>query len=175
VRFLLVLLAVPTIACAANDGVRMEVISLEQQPTDGIGLPPPADYTPCFSGEARAYDTNGDGRPDKVKVSIQGKDRCYGEDSDHDGRIDTWDVLDENGKLTKRAHDSNGDGKVDQAWTFDPTRAGCATVALDADGDGRPDPGSPIDICRQLASPPSSSPAAPVVPVSAIPPPAAPH
>ena len=84
---------------------------------------------------------------------VQGKDRCYGEDSNHDGRIDTWDVIDENGRLTKRAHDSNGDGRVDQAWTFDPSRKGCATVAPDADGDGKPDPGSPVDICQQLSAP----------------------
>jgi hypothetical protein len=61
--------------------------------------------------------------------------------------------MDESGRLTKRAHDSNADGRVDQAWTFDPARKGCATVAPDADGDGKPDPGSPVDICQQLAAP----------------------
>jgi hypothetical protein len=133
-------------ACAANDGVRFQVISLEKPP-DGLGMPPPADYTPCWTGEARAIDTDGDGKPDKVKVSFQGKDRCYGEDSNHDGKIDTWDVLDEQGNLAKRAHDSNGDGKPDQSWTFDPTGKGCASVVVDRDGDGQPDGIGALNMC----------------------------
>ena len=139
--------------CAVNDGMRFQVISMEQPPA-GLGMAPPAEYTPCWTGEARAYDTNGDGKPDKVKVSFQGKDRCYGEDSNHDGVIDTWDVLDERGNLAKRAHDSNGDGKADQAWTFDPTKKGCAKVTVDRDGDGQPDGIGALDMC------PASAPAA---------------
>jgi hypothetical protein len=139
-------------SCAANDGVRFETINVANmaQPDADLGAPPPPDYTPCWTGEARAVDTDGDGKPDRVRVSFQGRDRCYGEDTNHNGKIDTWDVVDESGRLTKRAHDSNDDGKVDQAWTFDPTRKGCATVALDANGDGKPDPGSTVDICQQL-------------------------
>ncbi len=124
-----------------------------ERPPEDLGLRPPADFTPCWSGVARAYDTNGDGRPDRVRVSFQGKDRCYGEDSDHDGRIDTWDVVDEAGRLTQRAHDSNSDGKVDQVWTFDPTRPGCAAVALDRDGDGKVDGDGGIDLCALRAAP----------------------
>jgi hypothetical protein len=154
-------------ACAANDGMRVEVISLERPP-EGLGLPPPADYTPCYSGEARAYDTDGDGRPDRVKVTVQGKERCYGEDSNHDGVIDTWDLMDESGNLTRRAHDSNGDGKVDQAWTFDPTRKGCGSFSVDRDGDGKNDFGIPLDVCQPapasstvpMALPPTPAPAA---------------
>lgn len=142
---------VATCSCAANDGMRVQVISLADHPDD-LGAPPPPDYTPCWTGEARAIDTDGDGKLDRVRVAFQGRDRCYGEDTDHDGKVDTWDVVDDSGKLTKRARDTNGDGKVDQAWTFDPTRKGCATVSADVDGDGKPDPGSPIDICRQLTS-----------------------
>jgi hypothetical protein len=140
-------------ACAAGDGMRIEAINMERPP-EGMGLPPPADYTPCYTGEARAIDTNGDGKPDKITVSANGKARCYGEDTDHNGQIDTWDVMDENGNLAKRAHDANGDGRVDQSWTFDPTRRGCATVSPDVNGDGKPDPGSPVDICQQLSTPP---------------------
>jgi len=115
-------------ACAPGDGMRFQVMNMER-PSDDNSMPPPADYQPCYTGEARGYDTNG-----------------Y-------GKIDTWDVMDENGNLTRRAHDSNGDGRVDQAWTFDPARHGCAIVASDVDGDGKPDPGSPVDICRALAAP----------------------
>lgn len=141
------------VACAANDGVRMQVISLERPP-EGFGMSPPADYTPCWTGEARAYDANGDGRADHVRVSFQGKDRCYGEDADHDGTIDTWDMLDAQGNLAKRAHDSNGDGKVDQSWTFDPSKKGCAAVTVDRDGDGQPDGIGALDMCPKGAAPP---------------------
>jgi hypothetical protein len=137
-------------ACAAGDGVRFQVISMERPP-EGLGLPPPPDYQPCYWGEARGYDRSGDGKIDEVRVTFKGRERCYGEDTNHDGIIDTWDLMDEQGNLTKRAHDSNGDGRIDQAWTFDPTRKGCATVAVDRDGQG----GSrtPVDICTPLLAP----------------------
>jgi hypothetical protein len=148
--FTLILLSA---ACATGDGMRVQVLSMERPP-EGLGLPPPPDYEPCYVGEARGYDRNGDGKIDEVRVSIKGRERCYGEDTNHDGVIDTWDVMDESGNLVKRAHDSNGDGRADQVWTFDPTRKGCATIASDRNGDGKPDPGSPIDVCRELSSGP---------------------
>jgi hypothetical protein len=121
-----------------------------ERPPEGMGLPPPADFEPCYVGEARAYDRNGDGKTDEVRVGINGRDRCYGEDGNHDGVIDTWDLLDESGRLAKRLHDANGDGRMDQSWTFDPTRSGCATLVFFRESDGRPDPSSLIDICRPV-------------------------
>jgi hypothetical protein len=147
------LLLVPA-ACAPGDGMRFQVMNMER-PSDDGSMPPPPDYQPCFTGEARGYDTDGDGKVDKIRVSANGKTRCYGEDSNHDGKIDTWDVMDENGNLTRRAHDANGDGRADQHWTFDPAHHGCATIAPDLDGDGKPDPGSALDICKALAAPPA--------------------
>jgi hypothetical protein len=154
------LAAVPLVfllACAADDGVRVQVISMERPP-EGLGMRPPADYTPCWSGEARAYDTDGDGKADRVRVRFQGKDRCYGEDANHDGKIDTWDVLDESGNLAKRAHDSNGDGRVDQSWSFDPGRQGCAKVTVDRDGDGQPDGIGALDLCPANSAAPAAAP-----------------
>ena len=100
-RLLGLALVVALHGCMAGDGMRFQVISMERPP-EGIGLPPPPDYQPCYWGEARAYDRNGDGR-------------------------------------------------FDQSWTFDPTRKGCATIAGDKNGDGKPDPGTSIDICQQLS------------------------
>jgi hypothetical protein len=151
-----VLGALAMAACAPREGVRVEAISLER-PGEGLGLPPPPDYEPCIRGEARGYDTNGDGRPDVIRVAFQGKDRCYGEDSDHDGKIDTWDLADESGKIIKRAHDANGDGKPDQTWTFDPTRKGCAHISSDLDGDGKPDYGGVVDFCAPAPAPATKS------------------
>jgi hypothetical protein len=138
------------LACAAGEGVRFQVISMERPP-EGLGLPPPRDYQPCYWGEARGYDRTGVGKIDEVRVTFNGRERCYGEDMNHDGVIDTWDLMDEHGNLVKRAHDANGDGQLDQSWSFDPTRKGCATVAADYNADGKPDPGSAIDICQQLS------------------------
>jgi hypothetical protein len=144
--------------------MQFQVMNMEQ-PSDDGSVRPPADYQPCYVGQARGYDTNGDGKVDRIAVSVNGKDRCYGEDSNHDGKIDTWDVTDESGNLSRRAHDANGDGRVDQAWTFDPSRHGCATIAADRDGDGRADPGHPIDVCEGLTGP---NPAPPPVPAPAV-------
>jgi hypothetical protein len=138
------------LGCAAGDGVRFQVISMERPP-EGLGLPPPPDYQPCYWGEARAYDRTGDGKIDEVRVTLNGRERCYGEDANHDGVIDTWDLMDEQGNLVKRASDVNGDGRFDQSWTFDPTRKGCATVAGAGEGGGKPEPSGAIDICQQLS------------------------
>lgn len=149
--------AVSAVSCAPSDGVRFQVINMERPPED-YGLAPPNEYTPCYAGEARGYDRNGDGKIDEIRVAVNGKERCYGEDTNHDGVIDTWDVMDESGQLQKRAHDSNGDRRVDQSWTFDPVQRGCATLSLDRDGDGIVDPGSPLRICQDLAAGPHSVP-----------------
>jgi len=140
----------PALACAAGDGMRFQVISMERPP-EGLGLPPPPDYQPCYWGEARGYDRSGDGKIDEVRVTFKGRERCYGEDTNHDGVIDTWDLMDERGNLVKRASDVNGDGRLDQSWTFDPARKGCATISADRAADGKAEPGSTIDVCEQLS------------------------
>jgi hypothetical protein len=86
-----------------------------ERPPEGVGLPPAPAFQPCYWGEARGYDRTGDGKIDEVRVLIKGRERCYGEDTNHDAVIDTWDLLDEHGDLVKRAHDSDGDGPFDQS------------------------------------------------------------
>lgn len=141
--------------------MRFQFMNLERPGSD-IGLRPPADFEPCYAGRAEGLDTTGDGNPDVIRVrDASGRDTCHGTDTNHDGKIDTWDVIGHDGQIAKRAHDSNGDGKADHAWTFDPNRPGCAMVHPDHNGDGKPDPGAPIDMCRQLAPPATPTPAAP--------------
>lgn len=127
-------LLMPLAACAAGDGIRFHVISMERPP-EGVGLPPPPDYEPCYQGEARGYDRTGNGRIDEIRVIFKGRERCYGEDTNHDGVIDTWDLMDDQGHLVKRASDTNGDGRFDRRWTFDPTHKGCATAVVARKGD----------------------------------------
>jgi hypothetical protein len=132
-------------------GMRFELVNLERPGSD-IGLPPPPDFQPCYQGQAKGLDTNGDGRPDVIKVTdASGRETCNGSDTDHDGKIDTWDVMDEKGQLKKRARDTNGDERADETWTFDPARPGCPAIYADKNGDGVPDSESHIDVCGSLA------------------------
>ena len=93
-------------------------------------------------------DYDRDGRIDEVAIYVGGKLIRKDREMNLDGRVDTWDIF-EDGKLVRRERDSDGDGKVDQWWTFpDPNNLSCPIVAVDKDGDGKPDPGSEVDMCK---------------------------
>ena len=93
-------------------------------------------------------DYDRDGRIDEVSVFSGGKLVRKDREMNLDGRVDTWDIF-EDGKLVRRERDSDGDGKIDQWWTFpDPNNLACPVVAVDKDGDGKPDPGSEVDMCK---------------------------
>ena len=111
----------PVLGCAPGDGMRFEIINMERPP-EGLGLPPPSDYGPCYWGEARGYDRTGDGRIDEVRVTFNGRERCYGEDTNHDGVIDTWELMDEHGEVVKRVQRVHGDGGLNDSGTFDSVR-----------------------------------------------------
>ncbi len=121
-----------------------------------VPTPPPEDFTACNARNVRhqMLDADADGRTDTIRIVSADSDVeiCRGHDSDHNGSIDTWDVV-ADGKVTKRAHDSDDDGRVDQVWTWpDAKRPACALVAHDGDGDGRPD-GATLDLCAALTPP----------------------
>jgi hypothetical protein len=135
------------VAVACTDGMRFQLIN-QEQPGGDVGLPPAndQDFRPCWTGHMWGLDTNGDGRPDVVKVKDDsGRDVCHGTDSNHDGKIDQWDTMDERGKVAKRSRDFNGDGKPDQKWSFDPTAEQCGKLELDHNGDGTMD--DALDLC----------------------------
>lgn len=64
-------------------------------------------------------------------------------------KIDTWDWFDPSAPVdpktgrpahpTRRERDTTGDGRVDQWWTWNGDKA---TIAVDDNGDGKPDPAS---------------------------------
>jgi hypothetical protein len=57
-------------------------------------------------------------------------------------KIDTWDTYDPaTGKIVKRERDINGNGKVAEWWTWEGDKV---TIAVDKNGDGKPDPGDTI-------------------------------
>jgi hypothetical protein len=72
------------------------------------------------------------------------------------GKLDTWHYF-EAGKVARTERDSNGDDYVDQWWEYPARRAPeCPLIHSDVDGDGRPDPGATVDICRDRYSAPDS-------------------
>lgn len=123
------------------------------------------------SGNCRAYDLNFDGKVDSwAYLDAQGKVRRYELDFDRDGavdeiqlysngqltekqrcsvlrkRLDTWQTY-QGGKLVRTERDANGDGIVDQWWDY-PT-PGCPVIRSDLDRDGKPDPDSAVDYCKE--------------------------
>ena len=61
-------------------------------------------------------------------------------------RLDTWDFY-QNGLLARSERDSDSDSIVDQWWEY--PRAGCPLIHTDANQDGKPDPGTTIDYCKE--------------------------
>ena len=61
-------------------------------------------------------------------------------------RLDTWDFY-QNGALARSERDSDADAVVDQWWEY--PKPGCPMIHTDANDDGRPDPGTTIDYCKE--------------------------
>jgi hypothetical protein len=134
-----------------------------------ITMVPPSDFSSCRMGTRRhqRIDGDGDGRTDTIRVVGENDENevCRGTDTNADGKIDTWDLM-ENGRVTRRAHDSDNNGRVDQIWTWpDPTRPSCAVVEKDHDGDGKGDSGK-MDLCASHGALPVIAPG-PIVPLAA--------
>jgi hypothetical protein len=76
------------------------------------------------------------------------------------GKLDTWHYF-AAGKLARTERDSNGDDYIDQWWEYPDQRpADCPLIHSDVDGDGQPDLGATVDVCRDRYSGEPSAPAA---------------
>jgi hypothetical protein len=123
------------------------------------------------SSTCRAYDLNFDGKVDSwVYLDAQGKVRRRELDFDRDGgldeiqlykngelvekqrctvlrnRLDTWQMY-QGTKLVRTERDADGDGIVDQWWDY-PT-PGCPVIRSDLERQGKPDPDSAVDYCKE--------------------------
>jgi hypothetical protein len=119
----------------------------------------------------RAFDLNFDGRIDVwAYFDAAGKLRRKEYDFDRDGqideiarfsagvvtqrqratllasRLDTWQHY-QNGSLARAERDSDANAMVDQWWEY--PQAGCPVIHTDANDDGKPDPGTTIDYCKE--------------------------
>jgi hypothetical protein len=106
-------------------------------------------FDPAGAVRRRESDFDRDGRLDEIAVYKAGvlveKRRATTEA----GKLDTWHFF-EKGNLARTERDSNLDAVVDQWWEY--PRAGhleCPLIHSDADGDGRPDLGSSVDVCGE--------------------------
>lgn len=123
----------------------------------------------------RESDFDRDGRIDEIAVYSSGVLTSKQYATNLAGRLDTWQFY-EGGVLKRSERDSNGDSIIDQWWEYPRLPASdCSLVHSDVDGDGRPDPGATVDLCKDEPLPTTpaaqtvSQPAAPNPP-SQVPP-----
>nr|AQQ74818.1 hypothetical protein [uncultured bacterium] len=108
----------------------------------------------------RESDFDRDGRIDEIAIFSAGQLTSKQIATNLAGRLDTWQYY-EGGVLKRGERDSDGDSVVDQWWEFPRTpKSDCALVHSDVDGDGRPDPGATVDMCKDEAEAAPESPAA---------------
>jgi hypothetical protein len=102
---------------------------------------------PSGAVRRRESDFDRDGRIDEIALYRQGELFERHRATTLRGRLDTWQFFTQ-GKLVRAVRDSDGDSTVDEWWEY--PRAGrpdCPLVHSDADHDGRPDPGSTVNLC----------------------------
>jgi hypothetical protein len=113
---------------------------------------------------------DGTGIVDVIEIYENGKLAKRELDTTGQHRVDTWDFYDTaSGKILRRERDSTNDGRVDQWWTYDGDKV---TIAIDRNGDGKPDPADTVTIGGS-DEPPKPAASAPVA--DAAPPPPAPY
>jgi hypothetical protein len=101
----------------------------------------------------RENDFDRDGRIDEVSVYQQGVLIEQRRATTLAGKLDTWQFY-AGGKVARTERDSNGDDYIDQWWEYPAGRAAdCPLIHSDVDGDGYPDPGATVDVCRDQYTP----------------------
>jgi hypothetical protein len=129
-------------------------------------------YDPNGVLRRREAGYDGSGIVDVIELYENGKLAKRELDTTGQHRVDTWDYFDTaTGKITRRERDSTNDGRVDQWWTYDGDKV---TIAMDKNGDGKPDPADTVTIggsddSAKAPPPPSIPDAAPPTPAVYVP------
>lgn len=96
----------------------------------------------------RETDFDRDGRIDEVSLYSEGRLTEKRNATKLTGKWDTWHYYTD-GKVNLTERDGDGDGYIDQWWEYPEGQAkNCPLIHSDVDGDGRPDPGATINLCR---------------------------
>jgi hypothetical protein len=102
---------------------------------------------PAGRSRRRENDYDKDGQVDEISIYTGGILVEQRRSTALAGKLDTWQYY-ASGKLTRAERDSNGDDYVDQWWEYPAGRSvECPLIHSDVDGDGRPDPGTTVDVC----------------------------
>src|SRR5438445_7717069 len=83
-------------------------------------LPLAIEHESCdvTSSSAEKLDTNGDGKPDIVRVMSGGREVCRMIDLNHDDKPDSFIYFDGNGQIRRRESDFDRDGRIDEIAYF---------------------------------------------------------
>lgn len=84
-----------------------------------------------------SFDKDGDGKPDKWAVFVDGTVSEIGYDRNHDGNRDFWEFLNPNGRMARTESDRNYDGKPDLVVYY--ANGNLAFKMVDDNFDGTPD------------------------------------
>lgn len=104
---------------------------------------------PDGSVRRRESDFDRDGRIDEIATYGGGTLMSKQVATNLAGRLDTWQYF-RAGVLQRAERDSDGDSVIDQWWEYPRMpKSDCALVHSDVDGDGRPDPGATVDMCKE--------------------------
>jgi len=94
----------------------------------------------------REYDFDRDGTIDQIITYAAGVPVSGERATLLANRLDTWDFY-HGGVLARTERDSDSDAIVDQWWEY--PKAGCPLIHTDTNQDGKPDPGTTVDYCKE--------------------------
>lgn len=94
----------------------------------------------------KEYDFDRDGSIDEISTFQAGVITSKQQATLLANRLDTWHYY-QNGALARSERDSDSDAVVDTWWEY--PKPGCPMIHTDANEDGRPDPGTTIDYCKE--------------------------
>jgi hypothetical protein len=94
-------------------------------------------WTDKLGTKTYRFDSDGDGKADEVWVYQNGRYVESSYDRNADGRLDSWNYFDSNGRRTLARADDNFDGQADVTWSY--TNGGLSSMERDTDFNGTPD------------------------------------
>ncbi|MBN2195593.1 MAG: hypothetical protein JW751_22425 [Polyangiaceae bacterium] len=103
----------------------------------------------------REYAYSRDAAVTEVRIYVNGYLTEIRQATTVGGQIDTWHYL-KGGKIARSERDGNGDGRIDEWWEYpNAKKPDCPMMYGDANGDGKRDAQSGVDLCESGYVPPA--------------------